>query len=185
MIELNELNGKDYLLTYLEYKTAPTRKGVKPSSLISFSTQNKNLYGLWNDYKDQVCLHLGLQFFELKKTHDWLLVLFYDYSMLEETTSSHTNQSFLHKMGYEHADTLDERLLCLKKRFKRMCPHEIGVFLGIPIEDVYGFIRHKGRGFLMCKYWKVYHNLEQAKNLFECYDQAKMHVIYTMLHRAS
>ena len=185
ILELNKLEGKEYLLATVAYKTAPTRSGIKPSSLVSFSVKNKNLYELWEKYKDEVSLHLGLKFFELKKTKDWLLILFYDQEMLEKVTASKTNQGFLKKMGYHDAKTLIERLEFLKIRFRWMCPHEIGVFLGIPIDDVCGFIEHKGNNFLMCKYWKVYHNPEGAENLFKCYDQAKIDAIYAILDSAS
>ena len=185
IFELNKLEGQEYLLTTVAYKTAPTRSGIKPSSLISFSVKNRNLYELWEKYKNEVCMYLGLQFFELKKTKDWLLILFYNKDMLEKVTGNKTNQEFLKKMGYYDEQTLTQRLEFLKMRFRWMCPHEIGVFLGIPIEDVCGFIKHKGNNFLMCKYWKVYHNPEGAENLFRCYDQAKINMIYTMLNIAS
>ena len=45
-------------------------------------------------------------------------------------------------------------------------PHEIGLFLGYPPEDVRGFILHKGN---CCKYsgcWKVYGNEEKAAKEF-------------------
>ncbi|WP_069997206.1 DUF3793 family protein [Cellulosilyticum sp. I15G10I2] len=183
--ELNKLEGKEYLLATIAYKTAPTRSGIKPSSLISFSAKHKNLYHLWEKHKEEIGNYLNLDFYELKKTEDWLLILFYDYDMLEKTTTSKTNRIFLKKMGYHSEDTLSRRLAFLKERFRLMCPHEIGVFLGIPIEDVCGFIKHKGTNFLMCKYWKVYHNLEEAKTLFEDYDKAKANVIYAMLNAAS
>ena len=35
-------------------------------------------------------------------------------------------------------------------------PHEIGVFLGYPLEDVVGFIRHRGKCFTCCGCWKSY-----------------------------
>ena len=37
-------------------------------------------------------------------------------------------------------------------------PHEIGVFLGYPLEDVLGFIENGGRNCLYCGCWKVYAN---------------------------
>jgi hypothetical protein len=184
ILQLNKLEGKEYLLSAVAYKAAPTLDRVKPSSLMSFSVKNRNLYEVWERYKYDVCESLGLRFFELKEAKDWKLVLFYNEEMLEKTTVSKGNQAFLKKMGYEEAITLPERLEILKMRFKWMCPHEIGVFLGIPIEDVYGFMQHKGNNFIFCsKYWKVYHNPEEAQNLFECYDKAKAKVIYSIINK--
>ena len=35
------------------------------------------------------------------------------------------------------------------------------------------FIRHKGQNYLMTGYWKVYHNMEKAKETFVTYDLAR------------
>jgi len=182
ILHLNKFEGKEYLLSTIAYKAAPTLGGIKPSSLMSFSTKNKNLYELWERYKYDVCESLNLHFFELKETNDWKLVLFYNDEMLEKTTISKGNRAFLRKMGYSEAVTQAQRLEILKMRFSWMCPHEIGVFLGIPVEDICGFMQHKGSNFLFCKYWKVYHNPEEAKNLFEGYDNAKAKAIYAIIH---
>lgn len=52
-------------------------------------------------------------------------------------------------------------------------PHEMGLLLGYPVEDVQGFIEHKGKNYLYAGYWKVYENLEEKKALFEAYESAK------------
>ncbi len=65
----------------------------------------------------------------------------------------------------------------LKKKYSKECPHEIGIFLGVPLEDVESFIKHKGKNYLICGYWKVYHGLEKSIDTFEAYNQAKNKVI--------
>lgn len=45
-------------------------------------------------------------------------------------------------------------------------PHEIGLFLGYPIEDVRGFLEKQGRDCLYSGYWKVYADVAGAKKLF-------------------
>jgi len=52
-------------------------------------------------------------------------------------------------------------------------PHEMGILLGYPIEDVRGFIEYKGKNYLYAGYWKVYENVEEKKELFEAYESAK------------
>lgn len=52
-------------------------------------------------------------------------------------------------------------------------PHEMGLLLGYPVEDVQGFIEHKGKNYLYAGYWKVYTDLEDKKALFEAYESAK------------
>ena len=52
-------------------------------------------------------------------------------------------------------------------------PHEMGLLLGYPIEDVQGFIEHQGQDYLYAGYWKVYAEVEEKKQLFESYESAK------------
>ena len=52
-------------------------------------------------------------------------------------------------------------------------PHELGVILEYPVEDVKGFIDNRGKNCLMERYWKVYHNRERAEEIFRQYDQVK------------
>ena len=52
-------------------------------------------------------------------------------------------------------------------------PHEMGVFLEYPIEDVRGFIENEGKNCLYSGYWKVYEDVEAKKETFEMYEIAK------------
>ena len=45
-------------------------------------------------------------------------------------------------------------------------PHEIGICLGYPLEDVEGFINHKEEGCKTVGTWKVYGDVEQAEASF-------------------
>ncbi len=47
-------------------------------------------------------------------------------------------------------------------------PHEIGLFLGYPPEDVYGFI-HARLGAKCCGCWKVYGDVDAARRTFAKY----------------
>ncbi len=48
-------------------------------------------------------------------------------------------------------------------------PHEIGLFLGYPPEDVEGFIRHGAKDYKCVGAWKVYGDAEKAEKLFSRY----------------
>ena len=80
-------------------------------------------------------------------------------------------ESFLEKYGYSRGDDVKGRLDTLKSR-RKVCgnfPHEIGVFLGYPLEDVTGFIENNGRGYKLCGLWKVYGDEKSTGALFERY----------------
>ena len=52
-------------------------------------------------------------------------------------------------------------------------PHEMGLLLGYPVEDVLGFICNQGRGSLFSGYWKVYGHLQKKKKLFRQFELAE------------
>ncbi|HBP24462.1 MAG TPA: DUF3793 domain-containing protein, partial [Oribacterium sp.] len=50
-------------------------------------------------------------------------------------------------------------------------PHEIGILLGYPLEDVEGFICHKKEGCKCVGTWKVYGDVQQAKASFHRFER--------------
>ncbi len=50
---------------------------------------------------------------------------------------------------------------------QRGFPHEIGLFLGYPVEDVVSFISSQGTESVSVGQWKVYHNNDRAQRQFE------------------
>ena len=48
-------------------------------------------------------------------------------------------------------------------------PHEIGLFLGYPLQDVLGFIENRGQGSKLVGTWKVYGDEEAARRTFARY----------------
>ena len=61
-------------------------------------------------------------------------------------------------------------------------PHELGLFLGYPIEDMEGFIKNKGENYLYAGYWKVYQDAEDKKLLFVAYESAKEGLLLLVAH---
>ena len=79
-----------------------------------------------------------------------------------------------------HDFSFGKILLRFKKRYEaylndehKQFPHEMGLLLGYPIEDVRGFIEHNGCGCLYSGYWKVYRNVPLKKKMFEDFEKAK------------
>ena len=59
-------------------------------------------------------------------------------------------------------------------------PHEIGLFLGYPFDDVVGFMKNKGRSPKCMGCWKVYGSVEKAKEMFDEYRRCRG--LYTKLY---
>lgn len=93
---------------------------------------------------------------------------------LEQTLHDECIQQFLKSCGYCRFDVADV-LQTLKKRLSgaNAFPHEIGIFLGYPLEDVLGFIENGGRNCLTCGCWKVYSNECAALTAFKRYEKCK------------
>jgi len=64
------------------------------------------------------------------------------------------------------------RLACRFREGKES-PHEVGLFLSYPPEDVKGFIDHRANGFKCAGLWKVYGDEEKARSLFENTENAR------------
>jgi hypothetical protein len=181
---LNNLEGEGYLRSMIAFASAPTIEGKKPSSLMIFNKRGKNTFKLWEKYGMGICKEFMLEQFVLKKCKNSLTVLLYRKELLEEYLNEERNKRFLVEMGYEYCDCLKNKLLTLKHRFKGICPHEVGVFLGIPVEDVEGFIYHKGNNCIICRYWKVYGDEKKARLIFETYDKARERIVEEIINSA-
>ena len=75
--------------------------------------------------------------------------------------------SILKRFGYS-LNSSDSCVAGLVKRLKSSpkFPHEIGLFLGYPPADVDGFIKSPNEGFCEVGYWKVYSDVENAREAF-------------------
>ncbi|WP_323373281.1 DUF3793 family protein [Anaeropeptidivorans aminofermentans] len=159
--------------------TASTREGITPSviyNIISFEDIN-----LWNENKDFILEDLDISFKILKEEEKILTLLFYKKSLLEKKLNNKRIQKFLIHIGYPKDVSLEEYLNHLSKRYNVYdFPHEIGLFLGYPLKDVYGFIENKGKNYIACKYWKVYHNKNHALRVFDEIDKAKENAMRTL-----
>ena len=56
-------------------------------------------------------------------------------------------------------------------RSGRIFPHEVGLFLSYPPEDVRGFIDNHARNCKYLGFWKVYGDVEKAKRTFANYER--------------
>lgn len=121
---------------------------------------------------------LNLSYFVLLENDKKIIVLLYQKSALEQYLKDNQVQKFLIKMGYSD-ESLEVSLSVLAERYEKHMskhgafPHEMGVFLGYPMEDVEGFIENDGKNFLCTGYWKVYKNKQEKTELFQMYEQAK------------
>lgn len=151
----------------IAYHCAPALAGIKPANIVACQKSRfHNLYAeidalnnqlnIKDIYIETVC--------ECKKR---VLLIVYRKNILERHLKSDSNAIFLSYYGYPTDRSLTDYLNILRKRLDcDSFPHEIGVFLGYPLHDIYGFIHHRDEGCLLTGEWKVYRNVEEAEKLF-------------------
>lgn len=151
--------------------SAPVLKNVKMSSMFTVPS----------NYSRIICSFLfktGIKFCCLCKGVNRDIVLLYREDQMEDHLNQDDNAEFLKQYGYE-GGTLKQYLQYLSERISfyynksQEFPHETGVFLGYPLEDVKGFIEHEGKNCSYIGYWKVYSDVERAKQMFRLYDEAR------------
>ena len=140
-----------------------TFAGIKPASLFTIKEEEKGtLKGFAKKFRIK-----GFVFVPMKALKEKRLFYVYHRKHLEKILCTACNRLFLEKYGYVYK-TSTEAVSILKRRLQQdSFPHEIGIFLGYPLEDVQGFIAEPKATSKICGYWKVYHNVDEKQKLFE------------------
>lgn len=153
---------------------AATLAGHKCGSLFSYRPQADESLSENAAELDALLRKKGIRVRVLRERETDGLVYVYRPRMLEERLQQPDVRAFLAEMGYAAFETdaaLEtlSRTVCAGAEF----PHEIGVFLGYPLEDVIGFIRNKGQCFCCLGCWKAYSNEAQARRVFALYEKCR------------
>ena len=178
MTHIKDASAEDFMRSILYCFSAPTIKGLKAGCLINFRRgKGENMRGIWRLHADEWLDPLGLEWILLNEhsSGDNALVLIYRRDLLAEALGCDDACDILREHGYPLHD-VDACLECLRGRVKRCpgFPHEIGLFLDYPPEDVRGFIEGRCAKSLACPgYWKVYGNPDEARKTFSEYRKAE------------
>lgn len=181
--KISSMNNKDYIEKLLVFNTSLVISGEKPSSTISIDKMSNKYYSGWIQYGKIFINKLELKILELRENTKSIIILVYNEKHLKKYLCEKGNKDFLINIGYKKNATINEWLETLKKRYNLYhCPHELGIFLGFPLNDVIDFIECKDKECLLCGYWKVYNNVNKAKALFEKYDKIKNETIINIVN---
>ena len=149
---------------------SPTLAGVKTGSL--FKIYKNNQLDLNKEIRNYNLLLNPLDvYLDIIYTCDkYSLIYLYRLKMLLHDLKNKNVINFLKAYGYEGI-LLKDYISHLKSRFEyfNKTPHEVGIFLGYPLNDVQSFIKHKGNNFKVCGCWKVYHDVEFCNNKFRTF----------------
>lgn len=151
---------------------APTLAGIKMGALIAISPQeSKEEYGTLIEAYNARYAHTSLRFMDLCSCAKRKLLYVYRPEQVKAYIQCPKTAQFLERYGYNRSLTVEEALQVLRTRFQKSkeFPHELGIFLGYPLEDVQWFIARKGVGAKLVGEWKVYSNVEAAAREFARY----------------
>ena len=157
---------EDYLIRHC----APTLAGLKTGSMFTCPMQSRKVL---LDSIRKLNLKLapkGLRVVPLRFSEKTALIYLYRPKGLSRDLADEAAAKLLEQNGYQSA-TCENCIAQLRRRLDsgEDFPHEIGLFLGYPPEDVQGFIENKACGCKCVGCWKVYGDEASAKKRFAQY----------------
>jgi hypothetical protein len=165
----------DRLEMQMAMQCAPLIAGLKISNLLNIRRE---------DFASmqEIVKRSQFSWYLLFETEEKMSLLLFQRDSLEYYLETRQVRDMLKQAGYENLS-----LGCVLKEFsirykgymetKNDFPHEMGLLLGYPTEDVEGFITHQGEDCLCVGYWKVYANKERKLKIFERFEKAKERLI--------
>ena len=144
---------------------APTLAGIKCGSMFRMCMSPSEILGGLR-FMNRLLQSCGVSFMALRTEADALLVYVYRPGMLSDVLSDTRVREFLGDFGY-HGTSYVHFLRHLRVRFSESSmPHEVGIFLGYPLEDVKGFMANGGKSCACSGCWKSYGDAAEAECRF-------------------
>ena len=147
---------------------APTLAAVSTGNLFSCRCEEMDDLRGQLDRCSRCVNSKGVRLRLLRVADGTALIYVYRPKKLWKHLSDPAVKTFLTAEGYQMSGLcgmIDQ--MAARLQGDREFTHEIGVFLGYPLEDVKGFIQNKGNNYLCAGYWKVYHDELTARKVFE------------------
>ena len=149
---------------------SPTLAALKTANLVNCKFENKEELIINIAKLNKTLNSKGVYIRLLKLNKNNALVYVFRPCKLERDLSSIEARDILRGAGYKCRD-ISNSINHLAYRIESCSefPHEIGLFLGYPLEDIKGFIENKGKNCLCTGCWKVYCNEQSAIKIFKKY----------------
>ena len=146
---------------------------IKPSNLFSLSKYNYDVDELIKIWNDDFNKH-GIYFKILSTREKTSSIFCFREDLLKKFINTDETRCFLKSCGYD-TNSIDVCTDCLKERLSHNdFPHEIGLLLGYPYEDVMGFIENQSKNYLCSGYWKVYKDKDEKCKIFTLYNKTRL-----------
>ena len=151
---------------------SPTLAGLKTGALFNCKYESKQELYAWMRGLNRKLSRKGLRVIPLRFRGDRALIYVYRPKKLKRDMARADVAQLLRQNGYKET-TPEYCIAHLKERLgaEQDFPHEIGLFLGYPTEDVKGFMEQGGRASKYVGHWCVFGDAEKAKQTFSLYDK--------------
>lgn len=149
---------------------SPTMAGIKTGNLFSCAEKSKVELNRCLRRFNESLVPKGVRILPLKYENGRALIYMYRPDRLKSDLKNLLAEKILKQRSYP-VENCEKCVAELTKRLRtqKEFPHEIGLFLGYPAEDVDGFIRQKAKDAKYVGAWKVYGDEKKAKIKFELY----------------
>lgn len=149
---------------------SPTLAGLKTGSIFNVRYLDKRELLESVRSLNRRLVPKGVRLIPLRICPDKAFLYLYRPQKLENDLVKEQAANLLEQYGY----LVDQPGKCVLRLSQRFCqegefPHEMGLFLGYPPEDVKGFIENRAEGYKCVGYWKVYGDEQSARNMFARY----------------
>ena len=148
---------------------APTLAGMKTGSMFTSAYENETALREELRSFNHSFAAKGLRIVPLRCSGNRALLYLYRPKRLENDLNHSAAKDVLKENGYPEHPGRCVSYLRRRMTDKGEFPHEVGLFLGYPPEDVCGFITHGAAGCKCVGCWKVYSDEAAAKKTFAKY----------------
>jgi len=147
---------------------SPTLAGMKTGNIFSYVFQNPEEMRDTVRRLNRVLVKKGLRVIPLRSRNNRTLIYVFRPTHLLRDLQNSLACRLLSERGY-CCEKPDHCIVQLRRRLNEAedFPHEIGLFLGYPPEDVCGFIENRDEGCKLVGCWKVYGDEAGARRTFE------------------
>ena len=147
------------------HSSSPTLCNIKPGNMffVKNDTFSKEKFESWKDS----FLKYGLMAFTTQISDNSTAILVLNIIWVRKILADVFVQAYLAEKGYHNSSAfyfVNELFIRIKEN--KGFPHEVGVILGYPVEDVIEFENHQGHDCKYCGCWKSYSDIDKAK---ECH----------------
>lgn len=155
---------------YLVHYCSPTLAGLKTGSLFTCAYESRET--MLEEVRDfnRRFRNRGLVLLAARFSENRALLYLFRPGRLKADLSREKAAAILQKCGYA-AERGRTPLVTLFSRLRTWgdFPHEIGLFLSYPPEDVAGFMENNAENYKAAGLWKVYGDVETAEKTFRKY----------------